>query len=84
MANPHKYINLTVCMERFRTLYFPFIFLFFCEHFILLAGVVVCPPLLWSATVRIQVPPHTTTPAQLSGIVCFPLPPHVIAQRCQK
>ena len=27
MANPHKYINLTVCMERFRTLYFPFIFL---------------------------------------------------------
>ena len=28
MANPHKYINLTVCMERFRIMCFPFGFLF--------------------------------------------------------
>ena len=28
MANPHKYINLTVCMERLRIMCFPFGFLF--------------------------------------------------------
>ena len=28
MTNPHKYINLTACMERFRILCFPFGFLF--------------------------------------------------------
>ena len=28
MANPHKYINLTVCMERLRIMCFPLGFLF--------------------------------------------------------